>query len=86
MCFVRISEQTAVITLYSINWLVFITEKGCVYCAVRAEFVYKIRVRFSVYNLKRVLCNTKPLIKDKVYPKTGHEGPEGGTGISLLFL
>jgi hypothetical protein len=36
MRFVRISEQTAIISLYSINWLVFITETECVYCAVRA--------------------------------------------------
>ena len=34
MCFVRISEQTAIISLYNINFLVFITEE-CVYCAVR---------------------------------------------------
>jgi hypothetical protein len=37
MGFVWISEQTAIISLYSINWLVFITETTCVYCAVRAE-------------------------------------------------
>jgi hypothetical protein len=35
MCFVWISEQTAIISLYSINWLVFITETDCVYCVVR---------------------------------------------------
>jgi len=35
MCFVWISEQTAIISLYSINWLVFITERESVYCAVR---------------------------------------------------
>jgi hypothetical protein len=35
MCFVWISEQTAIISLYSINWRVFITETQCVYCAVR---------------------------------------------------
>ena len=29
MCFVWISEQTAIISLYSINWLVFITETEC---------------------------------------------------------
>jgi hypothetical protein len=34
MCFVWISEQTAIISLYSINWLVCITEMECVYCAV----------------------------------------------------
>jgi len=35
MCFVWISEQTAIISLYNINWLVCITETECVYCAVR---------------------------------------------------
>jgi hypothetical protein len=35
MCFVWISEQTAIISLHSINWLVFITETECVYCAAR---------------------------------------------------
>ena len=37
MCFVWIWEQTAIISLYSINWPVFITETDCVYCAVRTE-------------------------------------------------
>ena len=40
MCFVWISEQTAIISLYNINWLVFITEMGRVYCAVRTESLY----------------------------------------------
>jgi len=35
MCFVWISEQTTIISLYNINWLVFIAETDCVYCAVR---------------------------------------------------
>ena len=35
MCFVWISEQTAIISLYNINWLVFITQTHGVYCAVR---------------------------------------------------
>jgi hypothetical protein len=38
MCFVWISEETAIISLYSINWLVFITETERVYCAVRSTF------------------------------------------------
>jgi len=38
MCFVWIWEQTAIISLYSIKWLVFITEMEYVYCAVRTEF------------------------------------------------
>jgi hypothetical protein len=29
MCFVWISEQTAIISLYSSNWLVFATEAEC---------------------------------------------------------
>ena len=33
--FLYISELTAIIFLYSINLLVFVTETGCVYCAVR---------------------------------------------------
>jgi hypothetical protein len=41
MCFVWISEQTAIISLYSINWLVFITETKRVYYAVRAQTFYK---------------------------------------------
>ena len=40
MCFVWIWEQTAIISLYSINWLVFITETECVYCAVRIGSLY----------------------------------------------
>jgi hypothetical protein len=35
MCFVWIWEQTAIISLYRINWLVFARETGTVYCAVR---------------------------------------------------
>ena len=38
MCFVWISEQTAIISLYNINWLVFTTQTQCVYCAVRTGF------------------------------------------------
>ena len=35
-------EQTSIISLYSINWLVFITETECVYCAVRTGSLYNI--------------------------------------------
>ena len=37
ICFVWISEQTAIISLYSINWLVFITETESVYVPVWSE-------------------------------------------------
>jgi len=48
MCFVWISEQTAVISLYNINWLVFITESECVYCAVRTGSLNIIQVNIRV--------------------------------------
>ena len=48
MCFVWISEQTAIISLYNLNLLVSITETECVYCAVRPEFHIKIQVDFSL--------------------------------------
>jgi len=35
--FLRIQEQTAIISLYSINLSVFITEAESVYCAVRTD-------------------------------------------------
>ena len=40
----RIWEQTAIISLYSINSLVCITETECVYCAVRTGSLYIIQV------------------------------------------
>jgi hypothetical protein len=50
MCSVWISEPSAIISLYSINWLVFITEMKCVYCAVRTEPLYVIlRSAHTVY-------------------------------------
>jgi len=35
MCYVWISEQGAIISVYSLNLSVFITEEESVYCAVR---------------------------------------------------
>jgi len=41
LCFVWIWEKTAIISLYSINWLVLrITETENVYCAVRTDTLY----------------------------------------------
>jgi len=50
MCFVWISEQTAIISLYSIDWPVFITETDSVYCAVRpARYQNRnIRTEFTI--------------------------------------
>ena len=49
VCFVWIWEQTAINTLYSINWLVFITETECVYCAVRTGSLNITYFNFSVW-------------------------------------
>jgi hypothetical protein len=55
MCFVSISEQTAIISLYSIKWLIFITERDCVYCAVRAEYLNVDKVNFQKGNLSSAM-------------------------------
>jgi hypothetical protein len=39
MCSVWISEQTAIISLYRINWMDLVTETGCVYCAVKPRSI-----------------------------------------------
>ena len=52
MCFVWIWEQTAIISLYSINWLVFITETECVYCAVRTGSSYIIQINVILWIVK----------------------------------
>jgi len=40
VCFVWIWEQTAIISLYSINWLVFITETECLLRGTDWVFIY----------------------------------------------
>ena len=61
MCFVWISEQTAIISLYNINCLVFITEMEIVYCAVRTGYLYKIQVNFCHRSAKaRVRSQASP--------------------------
>jgi hypothetical protein len=39
VCSMWIWEQTVIISVYSIDWLIFITETVSVYCAVRTAFV-----------------------------------------------
>ena len=67
VCFVWIWEQTAIISLYSINWLVFITETECVYCAVRTGSLYIIlRSAHRVYLC--ILCESEN--KQRLFPYT----------------
>ena len=51
MCFVCISQQTAIISTYSINELVFITEAECVYCAVRLASLEIVRVELGLFRV-----------------------------------
>ena len=56
--FLWISEQRAIIFLHNVNWQVFITETGCVYCAVRTGSLYIIlRPGHTVYLC--VLCGSQ---------------------------
>ena len=82
-CFVWIWEQTAIISLCSINWLIFITETECVYCAVRKGSLYIIQTSWhymyhlvkhsqtlhSVYTVYLcVLCGSQN--KQRLFPYT----------------
>ena len=65
--FVWIWEQTAIISLYNINWLLCITETECVYCAVRTGSLYRVsqeecsRLREGVPYVKVYRYNPKHL-------------------------
>jgi hypothetical protein len=63
MCSVWTSDQTATFTLHIINWLVFITEVGGVYSAVRAGSSKKTDLPFVFKWLKYKYCHTFVLIK-----------------------
>jgi hypothetical protein len=56
MCFVWVWEQTAIISLYNINWLVCITETECVYCAVRTGSLYVIQLNLQAMLYRPQLC------------------------------
>jgi hypothetical protein len=54
MCFVWISQQTAIISLYNINWMICITEAQSVYCAVRTGCLYTTRLNQRPWNSIKV--------------------------------
>jgi hypothetical protein len=58
-------KKTEIIFLYSINWLVCITDMVCVYCAVRTEPVTNVEVVFvfKCWNMKCVWAYGLRLIK-----------------------
>jgi hypothetical protein len=49
MCFVLIWEHTAIISLYSINWLVYIPETECLLRGTDGVFLYIIQVMCFVW-------------------------------------
>jgi hypothetical protein len=53
------SDNKPIISLYSINWLVLITEKESVYCAVRTGYLNVFQVNFVCiwHKLKIRACN-----------------------------
>ena len=62
MCFVWIWQQTAIISLYNINWLVFISEAESVYCAVRTECLHIIQLNFSLWScIVHILFSTRSI-------------------------
>jgi len=67
VCFIRTCEQTAIISLYSINWLVFITETECVYCAVQTGSLCIILLSVHTVYLC-VLCGSEN--KQRLFPYT----------------
>jgi len=78
VCFVWISEQTAIFTLRNIKRLMFITEVESVYCAVRTGPLYRVsqeeraKLRESVPYVKLYRYNPKHL-----YPKLNGYGDNG---------
>ena len=60
MRFVLISEQTAFISLYCINRLLFITEMESVYCAVRNGYLNLIQVKFRLQSCGRAQAVSRP--------------------------
>jgi hypothetical protein len=71
MCFVWISEQTAIISLYSSNWLDFITETECVsmWHPLCYDNIQNSRESKQLYLDNKVLCVYK---SDMFRPRIGH--------------
>ena len=60
VCFVCISEQIAITSLYSINWLVFITQTECVHCVVRTGPISKLSPDLKYFGLPLLMSGFDP--------------------------
>ena len=65
MCFVWISEQTAIISLYNIICLAFITKTDSVYCGVRTECLNIIPVDILFVLSRAVLWQLLPVFSQR---------------------
>jgi len=54
-------KKIAIISAYSINWLIFITEAVCVYCAVRSTYLNTIRVNLGLYRAMNQAARRRPV-------------------------
>jgi hypothetical protein len=52
VCFAWILQYTASTALFSMNWLVFIIETECSYCAVRTEYIMQFNLNLLRVNLE----------------------------------
>jgi hypothetical protein len=71
MCFVWISEQTAIISLYNINWLVFVTETESVYCTSRTGCLYTIDAMYANNSSGSVHLGTLNIAIARIKKETG---------------
>ena len=71
MCFVWISEQTAVISVYSINWLVFITVAECLLRG--ADWVFNSDIQFRPQKVKKILLTNSVYLEGVIGLTTIHD-------------
>ena len=64
VCFVWISEQTAIISLYNINWLVCITEMECLLRGTDLIFIYSSCYMFHIRTLQNICTIRDPTTAD----------------------
>ena len=62
MCFVWIREQTSIISLYSIKWLVCVTDTECLLRGTDRVFIYNSDILAFTYIIEQICCTIIPLI------------------------
>jgi hypothetical protein len=74
--YIRMSEHISVIPLHNINWVVFVSEMGCVYCAVRSELIDTYHYTFTNRNVSYTAA----------VPFQAWTGPEGSRKLGFPDL